>query len=45
MREIRLSGSQGGGGESNRSSLPLSTCLWLAIAGTEGQRGMQATGT
>jgi hypothetical protein len=27
MREIRQSGSEGGGGESNRLSLPLSTLL------------------
>jgi len=29
MREIRLSGSEGGGTEANRSSLPLSQQRWI----------------
>ena len=35
MREIRLSGSEGGGTEFNRPSLPLSICfaLWGLLPG------------
>ncbi len=37
MREIRTSGSEGGGAEPNRPSLPLSVLLWApAFAGVTG---------